>query len=416
MKNTEHLWSQQLVKIIESSFITNTDRVACAALNTLLHREGSEQTLKLRTMTDLCDRHGKEVEEYLKEQAQEILERHGFDPETGLPREGSALSKDFLHPLAEKTNAPDDRMKCLIQDINEKREGKERIPEGSEKVYDVEWPDDAVVEVSLDGVLSKRQKAHRANQDTEGSTQLKSVSKKRPVVETSVAHIRANGKRYILTAQNMYSLCIRVLAFLLEHGLLSNRKLVIFTDGAAEIKTCVDTIFAFCCHHIVLDWFHLKKHCYELLSMILKSGKSNRNMRHNVMKCLMRILWVGNVAGAIQYLSELPSDCVKSEEKRQELIRYLQRKEPGIACYALRAYLGLRVSSNPVEKANDLIVAKRQKHQGMSWSYHGSWHFAALTALYVNDEAETWHRSASLSFAMVPASLSVPSASAVPVA
>ena len=106
-------------------------------------------------------------------------------------------------------------------------------------------------------------------------------------------------------------------------------------------------------------------------------------MRHDVMKCLMRILWVGNVTDAIQYLSELPSDCVKSEEKRQELTRYLQRKEPVIACYAMRARLGFHISSNLVEMANDLTVAKRQKHKGMSWSYHGSWHFAALTALYL---------------------------------
>ena len=35
---------------------------------------------------------------------------------------------------------------------------------------------------------------------------------------------------------------------------------------------------------------------------------------------------------------------------------------------ALRANLGLRNSSNPVEKANDLVVAGRQKHNGMAWS------------------------------------------------
>ena len=71
----------------------------------------------------------------------------------------------------------------------------------------------------------------------------------------------------------------------------------------------------------------------------------------------------------------------------------------------MRRRLGLRISSNAVEKANGLTVAKRQKHQGMSWFYRGSWHFAALTALYLNQEAEVWHKAGSLSFKMTPVSI-----------
>ena len=189
----------------------------------------------------------------------------------------------------------------------------------------------------------------------------------------------------------MRSLCVRTLAFLLAAGLLLGRQLIVFSDGAMEIRDCVDEIFSFCRRHVVLDWFHLRKHCYEALSTTLKSGKSNKEMRAQVMGNLMNILWVGNVAGAIEYLKELSPNCVKSEENRRNLIRYLQNKESVIACYAIRRRLGLRISSNAVEKARDLTVAKRQKHQGMSWSYHGSWHFAALTALYLNQEADVWH-------------------------
>lgn len=408
MKNTEHLWSQQMVTIIETGCIENTDRVAWQTLNTLLHREGSDQTLKLRTITDLCDRHGKDIEAYQEAHAEEVLKANGFEPETGLPQKGADLPEGILPPVDGCADTSDERIQGLIDGINEKREGRERIPDESRKPYDVEAPDDAVVEVSLDEVLSKRQKEHRRKgvESQETQEQQKTQTKKRPSVGTSVAHIRVNGKRYILTAHDMRSLCIKVLAFLLNAELLSNRQLIIFSDGAAEIKTCVDEIFGFCCHYVILDWFHLKKHCYELLSMILISGKSNRDMRHNVMTALMRILWVGNVTGAIDYLKELPASCIKSEEKRQDLISYLQRKEPVIACYAIRRKLGLRISSNPVEKANDLTVASRQKHRGMSWSYHGSWHFAALTALYLNHEEDTWHNTGSLSFKMVPVSTS----------
>ena len=380
--------------------------MACHTLNTVLHREGNDQTLKLRTMTNLCDRHGKEVEVYQDEQAKEVLHKNGFDWKTGQLQENAHLPDGILRPAEGTEEVPKDRVKCIIRDINKNREGKEKIPEGAQNPYDVELPDDAVVEVSLDGVLAKRQKEHRseAEKNQDESEQPNTRSRKRPAVETSVAHIQVNGSKYILTAHNMRSLCIRVLAFLLNSGLLINRQLIVYSDGAAEIKTCIDEIFSFCRHHIVLDWYHLRKHCYELLSMTLKSGKANKDMRHNVLKDLLRILWVGNVDGAIQYLTELPSKWIKSETKQQELINYLQRKEPIIACYAVRKRLGLRISSNPVEKANDLTVAKRQKHQGMSWSYHGSWHFAALTALYSNHENERWHKEGCLSFDMVPIS------------
>jgi len=53
------------------------------------------------------------------------------------------------------------------------------------------------------------------------------------------------------------------------------------------------------------------------------------------------------------------------------LITYLHRNQACIPCYALRKKLGLRISSNPVEKANDLVVSNRQKHNGMSWSADG---------------------------------------------
>ena len=401
MRNTEHLWSYQMVKIIETGCIENSDRVACSTINTLLHREGEQQTLKLRTMADLCDRHGKEVEAYQQNWTDEILARTGFDAESGLLMADAVLPESILRPKAKE---PDARIAEIVKEINEKREELDKIPNNSSKPFDVECPDDSIVEISLDGVLAKRQREHREKDrlHREDASAQESQSKKRPSVETSVAHIQVNGKRYILTAGDMRSLCTHVLAFLFSTGLIENRQLLFFSDGAAEIKTCVDEIFAFCQHYIVLDWFHLRKHCYEILSMTLKSGKANRNMQRQVRRQLLRILWTGNVQGAISYLSNLPTAYIKSEDKRQELIRYLERKEPVVACYAVRKRLGLRISSNPVEKANDLTVARRQKHKGMSWSRHGSRHLASLSALYLNQEADLWHKSGFLSFHMLP--------------
>lgn len=57
----------------------------------------------------------------------------------------------------------------------------------------------------------------------------------------------------------------------------------------------------------------------------------------------------------------------------------------------MRHALGLRNSSNPVEKANDILVASRQKHRGMSWSRQGSWSLAEITAVFANGEMKSWY-------------------------
>jgi hypothetical protein len=112
------------------------------------------------------------------------------------------------------------------------------------------------------------------------------------------------------------------------------------------------------------------------------------------------MLWVGNADEAIEYLNGLDRKIIKSDRWFEELTGYLDRKRPQIVCYALRAGLGLRNSSNRVEKANDLLVARRQKHNGMSWSREGSGALAAINMILLNNEAEQWLYTHTLSFTM----------------
>jgi hypothetical protein len=46
--------------------------------------------------------------------------------------------------------------------------------------------------------------------------------------------------------------------------------------------------------------------------------------------------------------------------------------------------LGLRNSSDLVEKANDLVMAKRQKHDVMAWSKEGSVGLASVSSACLN--------------------------------
>jgi hypothetical protein len=215
-----------------------------------------------------------------------------------------------------------------------------------------------------------------------------------------VAHISIDNNRYVLLADSMMKLCLHVLAFLLEFNLLGGYRLVFLVDGAKDIKSALEAVFGFRCYTVLLDWFHLRKHCAETISMMLRAGKENRDTQYRIKRTLFRYLWCGNVRRAISYVRSLPNDAIRNESRRKELIEYLERKEYAIQCYAVRRNLGLTTTSNPVEKANDLTVARRQKKKSMSWSRHGSIGLAALTALYMNNEAERWHESHTLSYEM----------------
>jgi len=97
-----------------------------------------------------------------------------------------------------------------------------------------------------------------------------------------------------------------------------------------------------------------------------------KQVRNKALVPILAFLWRGKVDMAITYLRGLNEDVIKNQAEIERLIGYFERNKGFIPYYALRQKLGLRVSSNLVEKANDLVVSDRQKHNGMSWSAYGS--------------------------------------------
>ena len=126
-----------------------------------------------------------------------------------------------------------------------------------------------------------------------------------------------------------------------------------------------------------------------------------RHLRNEVLGKLMPLLWYGLVDQAIDYLSHLPEDQIKNPDEQLHLMTYLGKNRPMIPVYAVRRELGLRNSSNRGEKANDLLVAARQKHNGMSWSKSGSVALASVTALKTNKTYKHWFRARKLEFKLV---------------
>ncbi|MBF0351523.1 MAG: hypothetical protein HQM11_10860 [SAR324 cluster bacterium] len=107
------------------------------------------------------------------------------------------------------------------------------------------------------------------------------------------------------------------------------------------------------------------------------------------------------VEQASELLRQLPESQIKNQEELLHLIWYLEKNRPLILADEIRKQLGLRNSSNQGENANDLLVADRQKNNGMSWSKAGSVALASVTALKRNQEYQHWFKNHTLEFNLI---------------
>ena len=337
-------------------------------MNRLLHRN-PDTAIKFRTYRDFCERTGKQIEDHITQETQDILIAHHFDAESGKPTEllASGLTES-AEPYKDKA-----AIQCAIEKINAARSSAdEQVRVSPWQIEDSEQ----TCYISFDDIGVKHQKEHRTGDK----------AKKGVYVWNTVADVEAKNASHTVTGVGMKKTFLFVLAYLLQSNLLADRTLVFFTDGARDIFSNITEIFSFHPYTVILDWFHLKKRCQEYLSMSVK-GKEERN---EILQKLLRILWVGNVDDAIVYLQNLSEDVLRPKNRIDDLCQYIEKHRDHIPPYALRGELGLRNPSNRVEKANDLVVAQRQKHNGMSWSTSGSGALAQITALMMNDELHSW--------------------------
>lgn len=142
-----------------------------------------------------------------------------------------------------------------------------------------------------------------------------------------------------------------------HHDLSKPLPIVAITDGAKSIRLLLHSIFgASVC--IILDWYHLQLKVKNLMSMIAR----NKEAKLLAVNDLKSLLWIGNVAEALIYLDNM--DGVKNEDKRRELRGYLEKHEAEIINYGLRQVANKTIGSGRGEKANDTVVAHRQKKKG----------------------------------------------------
>ena len=386
MKPRENMLSLSMEEICLELAQSDSYRVASAIANRLMHRTGSDAikhtTFKYRTVSA-----GKSIALAYESTANTILEGYDINPTAGLITEKSSVPESVTKPsLPETCDVPG--VKAFIDKYNEEKKDREQIT-NAESVRKVEKSSDRCCYVSIDEIGVKHQIESRDS----------GAVKDRKYVENTVIHIQYGEGQYTLTAVGMRNAFILLMSFLLANGLMEDKRLVFLSDGARCIKDYVHEFFGFREYTLILDWLHLKKKCKEYMSMGVKA--KDKDAKNEIIRDLLRILWAGNTDDAIAYLSGLKQENVKSKKSLDDLIAYLERKKPYIHCYALRSLMGLRTSSNTVEKANDVNVAQRQKHNGMSWSKDGSRALAAITVAKHNNELHNWIYSHQIVFKLV---------------
>jgi hypothetical protein len=160
----------------------------------------------------------------------------------------------------------------------------------------------------------------------------------------------------------------------------TQRALLLISDGARWIRAFfTDTLVHIANKTMILDWYHLHQKCLELSSRICRGKQAKRWL-------LLRLewrLWRGDVVAAIAPL-EAYRPQTRNTEVLDTFIAYLQAREDWMVNERQRRIEQQSIGSGRVEKANDLIVARRQKGRSLQWSLETSDALAALRTLLLN--------------------------------
>jgi hypothetical protein len=330
-----------------------------------------------RTLRESTEREGGQIIDLPREKTARCLRDNGFD------EEGRPVAVDAKHSRTQPAVLEDEELARAAQTLQAQHDIEKLL--SNPVLFESR---ESTVNVAIDDATVKRQKAERTGGRTDPA------ERKGKKASNTICHVEKGRARYTLNGGTIKEVLLFLIAFLFENGLTGNR-VQFFTDGHTILNDSILRVFCWFGNiGIVLDWFHLDKKCKEKLSMALKG----RQIRNEVLDGLLPLLWHGLTQDAIACLKGVDAEKVKNKEAMAELVAYLERNIAYIPCYALRKQLGLRNGSSIGEKMNDLIVADRQKHNGMAWSKSGSVALATVTSLKRNGESGKWFGEGDLDF------------------
>ena len=344
----------------------------------------------LNTLRDGAQAEGLKVLDFVDKKTQVILKAHDFDPQ-GVPEAHCAVTQKIADPAYLEGQAIQKALDGVLEKMSKKgfsAADMEEVKKAAfcEKVYEQV---EKCVYVHIDDVGVKEQKEQRGKKGAAKEppeVKKEETKDKRPMVQNTVARIEHNKQGFTLTGRSLSEVLVFVLGFLLNNKLF-DFNIKVCTDGKRSLQDAILSFFSWYPHlTMLLDWFHVVKKFKEDLSLACKG----REIRNRHLKQLLTLLWFGLTDKAIAYLQTIPATDIKNTDPINRLIGYLERNRKSLPCYAMRAQLNLPNSSNPVERSNNLVTAKRQKHHGMSWSDDGSYALTALNALTANKTTQQW--------------------------
>jgi hypothetical protein len=226
---------------------------------------------------------------------------------------------------------------------------------------------------------------------------------KRRFLQLRTAYVRtAQGYRYL--SGSATTVLNQLLLLLMLSGGGVSAKVTLLGDGARWIANFFkEHLAAWPLAELIVDWYHCRKKCYDLTSLICRG----RQAKSELLNLLLRHLWRGQVQDAIDILEEYRPQA-KNIEKLEELIKYLDNRRPYLPNYQERRIQRKYIGSAHTEKANDLIVARRQKHRGMHWSEQTSDALAALRTLMLNDAWDLYWQKHQVLPLTIPVKLDLP--------
>jgi hypothetical protein len=184
-------------------------------------------------------------------------------------------------------------------------------------------------------------------------------------------YLTGMGDAFLHTLQGMLTRTVAPGVSLLLIADCARWIMIFFTEDLTSIRQ----------RTLLLDWHHLQVRCAEEASRACRG----RAAKVHFLRRLRRHLWRGDVAAKIASIEqELPQ--ARSGSTLAAFAEYLRARQPFIPSYRDRWRALHYIGSGQLEKANDLLVARRQKGHGRHWSAQTSDALAALQTARLNEE------------------------------
>lgn len=210
--------------------------------------------------------------------------------------------------------------------------------------------------------------------------------------------VTAEGYRYVSGTGATFLATLGLLCALCQEGGraagTAPRRVLLLADGGRWLRDFYQATLAPRGASLILDWYHLHHRCYQVATQVCR----DKPTRVRFLGTMGRLLWRGDVDGAIAAAEAFRAAAKAPPDPRRpapldEWITYLEARRPSIPCYRERHRQCQYIGSGQAEKANDLLVARRQKNKGMHWSEETSVSLMRLRTLRLNGDWDRyWHQ------------------------